>query len=758
MSPPDTEKLGEAVHTTAPGPVGPRLYLAPGSRLGRYEVIALVGEGGMGEVYRAHDTRLARDVALKVLTGSLHEQPSHRERFLREARVMAALNHPNLLAVYDSGEFEGIPYLVTELLEGESLRAQLGRGSVPQGRAVRIAAEVARGLAAAHQRGIVHRDLKPENLFVTREDRIKILDFGLAKMIRLPSDTGGTAPGMVMGTLQYMAPEQLQGKEADERSDLFSLGAIFYEMLTGRAAFERPTPAEIVAAILRDQPEDLVPEPLAGIVRRCLAKPREERTQSALQLIGELDAPGSAQAPTVAPRAVQSLLVLPFDNLSQDPQLDYLSDGLAETLINSLSQLPGMRVLARATAFRLRGSGEEPLALGRSLGMGGVITGRVLRVGERVVIRTELGRVDDETQLWGEQYDGQGDLLAIQEEISRAIVEALRVKLSPEDAARLDRRHGRNPRAYELYLRGRFFLNKRTATSIDRALRTFDEAIAADPEYALAHCGVADACLLLERYGVRDPREVMPRAKAAAARAWQIDDGLAEAHTSLGQIAFYWDWDTAMMERELLRALSLNPGYALTHHWFGFNLGELGRTDQALAHLDEALRLDPLSLIVRTNRGTAQYFGRRYEPAIADLERALELDPTFLVAHQWLGRALWQVGRRTESLAEHERCVELSPDEPECLAGLGHISGLLGRTAVAREMAERVEIVAETRYVSPYWRAVLRLGSGDADGALDALEAACEHRFDWIIGLAAEPIFDELRGLPRFQALLARVT
>jgi serine/threonine-protein kinase len=743
--------------------------LLPGTRVGPYAVRCLLGAGGMGEVYRAFDTRLGRDVALKVLSWSAQESAERRERFHREARAMAALSHPNVVPIYDTGEHEAAPYLVCELYEGETLGDRLRGGALPPARALRFAADIARGLAAAHERGVVHRDLKPDNVFLTRDEQVKILDFGLAK---LPQATGGaaggdtpTVPGTIMGTPIYMSPEQVQGRDADHRSDIFALGAILHEMLSGRRTFERGTAGETLAAILRDDPAmpESLPPVLDLVVRRCLQKRPEERFQSARDLAFELDLLAADPAPRPrAPRgdaAERSLLVLPFANLARDPEADYLSESLTETLINNLSQLPGLRVLARATAFRFRDPSVDALAVGRGLDVACVVTGRVLQVGDRLVIRAELMRVEDGSQLWGEQYNrGRGDVLAIQDEIGRAITGALRLRLSPDDVARLDRRHSRHPQAYELYLRGRYFLNKRTPAAFEHATRYFGEAVAADAGYALAHCGLADASVLLERYGARPAHEVMPRAKAAALRAMEIDDMLAEAHTSVGMVQLYYEWDPAAMERSFRRALALNPGYALAHHWFGFNLGELGRIEEGLGAIEEALRLDPLSLIINTNRGTLRYFGRRFQEAVDDLERTLELDPGFVVAHQWLARALDRLDRREQALEAARRALERQPEDPECLAVYGYSLGRLGRRAAAVEITERLAAMAARRYVSPYWRAVLCLGLDEHETALAALEEAREHRFDWMMALGVDALFDPLREQARFHALLATLT
>jgi serine/threonine-protein kinase len=541
-------------------------------------------------------------------------------------------------------------------------------------------------------------------------------------------------------------------------------------MLTGRPAFVRETALATLDALLRHDPPPIeAPASLQRLVRHCLEKRPEERFQSARDLAFDLEA--LAEAPTAAlpssaalPRrrrrgAVDSLAVLPFVNLGADPAADYLSDGITESVINKLSALPRLKVLARATVFRFKGSDADALHTGRQLGVRAVLTGRVMEVGDRLVIRAELADTADGSQLWGEQYERHpADLLRVQNEMAVEIAASLRLRLTGNQRRRLAKRQTEDTRAYRLYLKGRSFLVRRTPASFQEAIRHFEEAVAADPRYALAYSGLADSHCLLERYGVVSPREAMPRARVAADRALELDDSLAEAHCSRALVASYYEWDRPAAMTRFRRALELNPGYATAHHWYGFNLAEWGRTAEAMAEVEAALDLDPLSLIVHANRGTVLYFARQFDEATAQLRRTLDLDATFAVARQWLGRVHEQAGRTDEAIVEHRAALALRGEEPESLANLAHACAIGGRQAEARALLERLLALRGERYVSPYWLAVVYVGLGETEAALRWLEEAAQERFDWMGALGVEPTFDPLRGEARFQELARQVS
>ncbi|HEX9801613.1 MAG TPA: protein kinase [Thermoanaerobaculia bacterium] len=755
------------------------MALEPGEVLGPYEVLGPVGAGGMGEVYRARDTRIGREVAVKLLPAALAGQADRRARFEREARAVGSLNHPNLLTLFDVGTRDGAPYLVTELLDGETLRERLRRGTLEPARALELAAGVAHGLAAAHERGVVHRDLKPENLFVTRDGRVKILDFGLARIdasagAELPTEVGDavTVDGALVGTPAYMAPEQVRGQPVDHRADLFALGAVLFEMFAGRRLFSGGTLDEVLAAILQAPLPDLAAEPRVPaatrrLLARCLARDPARRASSAHDLALELEelvleATGArasrADSGATARPADPTLVVLPFADRVGHAGADFLCDGLAEQILNALARLPGLRVLARATSFRFRDRIGEPVEVGRQLGADAVVTGRVFALGGRLVVRAELTDVHDGVQVWGDQYDRPSDdLLAVQDEIGREVVKALGHRLTAAKRATLERPLTENPRAYELHLRGRHALNRRTVDGMRQAIELLNQAVESDPAYALAWTGLADAYLLIGRYGGEPPRQVMPFAREAALRALESAEELAEPHTSLAQIYWYYDWDLTAAEREFRRALEINPNYAQAHHWLAFDLAEVGRIEEAEREIARALEIDPLSLIIRANAGTIAYFARRFERAVELCERALDLDASFAVAHQWRGRALEALGRYDEAASAFRAAAAQLGDEPETMASLGHALARSGRRAEAEELAARLETLVDRRYVSPYWRSVLRAGLGEVDAALDLLAEAIEARADWVVAVPCEPIFDELRDLPRFGELLARI-
>ena len=608
------------------------LLRAPGRgmRLGPYEIVSPLGAGGMGEVYRARDTRLGREVAVKVLPERLVGSGEALARFELEAKAVAALSHPNILTLYDIGRDGDLSYTVTELLEGNTLRVRISVSLIPWQRAVEIAAAVADGLAAAHSRGIVHRDLKPENIFLTTDGRVKVLDFGLARwrpagsngnLTSTPTETAGTEPGIVMGTVGYMSPEQVSGDPAEASSDVFSLGCVIHEMISGKKAFPGKTAAEVLAGVLRDQPADLsasdpeIPIDLARIVRHCLEKEAAQRFQSARDLAFGLrairEAFASAKASSGRRRApLDSIAVLPLINASGDPDAEYLSDGITDGIIYSLFRLPNLRVMARSTVFRFKGKEADPLEVGRELKVRTVLTGRVFHRGDSLVVKTELVDTTDGSQLWGERYDRKlSDLLALEEEISREISDKLRLKLTGEDDQRLSERETENTEAYRLCLKGRFYWNKRSPENLRKGIEYFNQAIEVDPQYARAYAGIADCYNNLGFYDAVAPADAFPKAKAAALRALELDDTLAAGRAALGYALLYGDWDWHGSEREFLRAIELSPNYPTARQYHSNYLCWAGRLDDAIAEMSRALELDPLSLLISAALGVRLLHG-----------------------------------------------------------------------------------------------------------------------------------------------------
>lgn len=561
------------------------MTLSTGTRLGPYEVRAALGQGGMGEVYRARDQRLGRDVAIKVLPAAFTADRDRLRRFEQEARACAALSHPNILTVYDIGAHDEQPYVVSELLEGQTLREALAGGALGVQKTVEYAIQICQGLAAAHEKGFVHRALKPENLFITHDGHVKILDFGLAKLVegageetaldpsKPATKVAATRPGLVMGTVGYMSPEQLRCEAVGPTSDIFSLGCVLYEMVSGRRAFVGQTPVEIMSAILRDHPEELsrsrkqLPGELDRFISHCLEKNPEQRFQSVRDLAFNLESirirPGGASSvvPAVPANLIDSIAVLPFDNASHDSDGEYLSEGITENIINSLSRIARLRVTPRGTVYRYKGQDLDAQAIGRELDVRVVLTGRVTQRGETLVVAAELVDVVERLQLWGERYNRKlADIFEVEQEIARKVSESLRMQLSGEEEKRLTKRFTDNSEAYQLYLRGRHHWSKRTPDSIKKGCEYFQQAIEKDAGYALAYSGLADCYIQLSVYHL-PPREGWARARAAAAAAVALDPGLAEAHTSLAFVRAFADLDWVAAEHEFRRAIELDPSY-----------------------------------------------------------------------------------------------------------------------------------------------------------------------------------------------------
>jgi len=631
-----------------------------GTRIGPYEVITLLGEGGMGEVYRGRDPRLGRDIAIKILAKDSWHDTEAKARFEREARAVASLSHPNVIAVHDVGEDDGTFFVVTELLEGKTLRERILEASVPWRKAVEIGAEIAEGLAAAHARSIVHRDLKPENVFLTNDGRVKILDFGLAQTDPLLSTRNETVipttkwfqthPGTVVGTLGYMAPEQLRGESVDGTADIFSLGFILFEMVTAKRPFQRPSGAATIAAILNeDIPHDdlrgVVPFDVQRIIEGCLEKNPAVRFQSSRDLALTLRAISSSSSfidndlvssitrSKRKSKAIDSIAVLPFTNATNDANADYLSDGVTEGIINKLSQLPKLKVMARSTVFRYKSRDVDAQTVGRELRVRAVLSGRLQHVGDHLIVSVELVDSLDGSQLWGETYNrAMSDLLRLQEEISGEIVDALRLRLTGAEKKKLTKRHTENSEAYQLYLKGRYQWNKRTEESLKRGIQLFREAIDNDPSFASAHAGLADSFVTLATNIPLPPHEAMPKAKAAAMKALELDDSLAEAWASLAAVKMWFDWDWTEAERAYKRAIELNPNYATAHDGYAMLLWERERFDEAIEQNTKAGDLDPLSLIITVHSGWPHYFARDYDAAIHRFRKALDLDENFVPA------------------------------------------------------------------------------------------------------------------------------
>ncbi|HKS28309.1 MAG TPA: protein kinase [Pyrinomonadaceae bacterium] len=798
--------------------------IGEGTFVGRYEIRSLLGTGGMGEVYLAQDTQLDRVVALKILPLDLARDQLRMRRFIQEAKSASALNHPNIITIYEVGEADDTHFIATEFVDGETLRQRIGGEQLPVDDSLEIAIQVASALQAAHEAGIIHRDIKPDNIMLRRDGYVKVLDFGLAKLTEKSNERllsapeamtlVNTEPGLVVGTVSYMSPEQARGLVVDTRSDIWSLGVVIYQMLTGHEPFEAQTPTDQIVSILERQPPPIsfytegVPAEVERIVLHSLAKDRGDRYQTIEEMLdalrqarkrlafqtelnrsmsaGELNlahlaSGSSAQHVTLSdsdqqqgahagakpassiskrrrPRkkVIDSIAILPLTNIGGDPNTEYLSDGITESIINSLSRLPRLRVMARSTVFRYKGRHADPREVGEELRVRAVLTGRLQLFGDRLMIATELVDAFDGAQLWGEQYNQKlSDIFEVQEQIANEISEKLQLKLTGEEKRRLTKRYTDDTEAYHLYLKGRYFWNKRSRESLEKGLEFFKQAIEADATYALAYSGLADSYALL---GVAlPPRDAFPRAIAASLKALEIDDTVAEAHTSFAFARMFFEWDWAGAEGEFKRAIELNPNYATAYQWYGRLLSVLGRHNESIVNLQMAQALDPLSLSINTGVGVSYYLAGRYEDAIEQYRKALEVSDRFTLAHEHLGSALLQVGRPEEGVAEFQRAVALDESDLGLHSSLGHACAVAGRREEASKILSELKEAARERYVSPYFMVELLAGLGQTDEAFEWLERCYRDRSPHLIFLNVEPKLSALKADPRFDNLLKRM-
>ena len=815
----------------------------------------------MGEVYLALDTELDRTVAVKILPAALAANQQRLQRFIQEAKAASALNHPHILTIYEIGSTGDSRFIATEFIDGNTLRCHISTG-MKLAEILEIAIQCGSALAAAHAAGIIHRDIKPENIMVRRDGYIKVLDFGLAKLMEPEgSVTDAEAPtkamintdaGTVLGTATYMSPEQAKGTHLDARTDLWSLGAVIYEMVTGHVPFAGETTTETISLILQKEPGPLtryvheVPAELERIVTKVLTKDREQRYQTAKDLLidlrnlkrkievdAEIDrtippefraaastgstrgnqnasatassfplATASASAvqggssaeyivskikqhriativiasfvligvvigvigmraylhATSTEGAIDSIAVLPFENQNQDPNTDYLSDGVTESIINSLAQLPNLKVIARSSVFRYKGQTTDPIAAGKELGVRALLTGRIMQRGDNLMISTELVDVRDNKQLWGERYNRKvSDLLAVQRDIASEISSNLRLRLSGKDANRLSKQYTENAEAYQLYLKGLFFLNKRTEEDSRKAIDYFQQVIAKDPNNALAYASLSDVYShLVFPLGSVPPGEAMPRAKEAASHALAIDNSLAAAHASMAYEVFFYEWDWPLAEREFKRAIELDPNNADAHHWYSHYLMSQQRFDESFAESKRGLELSPLDRLFNIHLGWHYLYTRQYDQALEQLNRVVDMDRNFPQTYIWLGLTYEQKGKYPEAIAAFQKAMVLFPGgSTQAKAQLGHAFAMSG------QKNEALKIIAELEekgpYVSPYHVSAIYAGLGDKDRTFLWLEKAYGERSDWLVNLTNDQRFDDLRSDPRFADLVRRV-
>src|SRR5215216_3424519 len=836
---------------------------SPPEYIAHYRILRRLGKVGMGEVLLGEDTKQhGRKVALKVLPQELTRSESRLRRFKQEARAVLALNHPNILTIYEIGQTSDTYYIATEYIDGETLRHCLWRGPMKLDETLGVGIQVAMALEAAHAAGIVHRDIKPENIMLRQDkfvrDRfVKVLDFGLAKLtdrntpvtdpeaVTIPITE--TSPGAIMGTTGYMSPEQALGENIDERSDVFSLGVILYEMVAGQPPFKGKTDSHTRVSIIDHDPVSLaqhvatVPRQFERIVSKALAKDRLKRYQTITDLKIDLEqlrdelhvsdtqdptrqavratqadlfssepTTARSQVTTVAESAtassgidhnsaerrkrwlaygagvlallvivagaifflssspaINSVAILPFVNDSKDPNADYNDNGITESIINSLSQLPNLKVMSRNAAFRFKGPNLDPVEAGRNLNVGAVLTGRLVKLDDRFVIKTELIKVADGSQLWGAEYNSSlADIFSVQDEVSKKISQSLRLRLSGEDEEKLAKRYTKDAEAYELYLKGRYFWNRRNEEGFRNGIDYFKRAEEKDPTFALAFSGLADSYALLCDIGAVRPVDEMPKAKAAAQKAVDADPTLAEAYTSRAFVRLAYDWDWLGAQSDFQQALKLNPKYPTAHQWYASYLMQMGKFSLAKDEIEEAHKLDPLSPIISANTGLYSYYEHNYDDAIAKYKVTLQSDPDFWVARHYLALAYVQKGMHQEAIAELRKLIKAPPSGPipnevieaesEASASLGFAYGIAGKQAEARAILDQLDALSKRRYVSPLYSAIVYEGLIENDKAIEYLNKAYEARHPGLVLIRIEPMFDGLRSDERFKQLIKR--
>ena len=792
----------------------PKEELTTGSTFaGRYQIIEELGKGGMGSVYKAHDTEINEKVAIKLIKPEVAADKKTIERFRNELKFARKIRHKNVCQMYDLGEEKGTRFISMEYVPGEDLKRLIRKvGQMPVERTISIAKQVCEGLTEAHRLGVVHRDLKPQNVMVDEEGNARILDFGIARSLKAKGITGA---GVMIGTPEYMSPEQAEVKEVDQRSDVYSLGVILYEMATGRVPFEGETPLGIAMKHKSEMPKDpkeinaQIPEDISRLILRCMEKDKEKRYQSAGEVNSELTRiekgipstereipkrkPITSREITVTfglkklfipalvvvaivivvviilqllpkkeavpfPSSKHSIAVLPFEDLSPEQDQAYFCDGIAAELINRLTNIENLKVPARASSFSFKGKELDVQEIGEKLNVNFLLVGSLQKAETRLRITVELVKVSDGYPLWSEKYEGNmEDFFALQDEISLAIVDSLKIKLLGGEKAKLVKRYTGNIEAYNLYLKGRFFWNKREREDLEKSIEYFQEAIEKDPTYALAFSGLADAYNMLGNNLYIPPSEAFPKAKVAALKALEFDNSLAEAHTSLASILGNYEHDLERAERAYQHAIELKPGYATVHHWYAVHLALLGRHEEAIKEILRARELDPLSPRINANVGLLFYYAREYNRALAELEKSTEFFPEHSANYFY---AMWvyaQMGRYEDAVSSSEHSFELEGQSGELRTWLAYIYSLSGKRAEAQKRLSNIIEYSKQNFVPPICIARVYVGLGEKEEAFFWLNKGYSQNDAQLVDLKIDPTFDPLRSDPRYTELLRKI-
>jgi len=733
-----------------------------GKTLSHYKILKKLGEGGMGEVYLAEDTKLKRKTAIKLLPPHLTKNKESRERFEREAQAAAALNHPNIVTVHEIGEFEDQVFIVMEYVEGETLQELIiDNRQLSIDNCVNIAIQICEGLEKAHQADIIHRDIKPGNIIIDKDNRVKILDFGLAKLKGVSQLTKETS---TIGTIHYMSPEQVRGEEVDHRSDIWSLGVILYEMVLGELPFNGEYEQAIMYSIVNEYPESIIVQrpgihfKLERIIKKAMAKEPIERFQEISNFLGDLKETGKADKILINDEQKTSIAVLPFTDMSPEKDQEYFCEGMAEELINALTKIGKLKVVSRTSAFQFSGKGYDIKEIGEKLNVQTVLEGSIRKAENKIRITSQLVNVSDGYQIWSEKYDRDlNDIFTIQDEISLSIVDKLKIKLFRDERIILVKHHTEDKEAYNLYLKGRYFWNRRSEVGFSKAFEFFQSAIEVDPLYALPYIGIADTYNISGHFCFMPPKEAFENARTAATKALEIDNNLSEAHTSLAWIYTYSDRNWELAEKKYKLSIELNPEYATAYEWFSLFLAGKGRFDEAITEIRKALVLDPVSTMINAILGVILIFQRRFKEAIIQFKKTLEMNQNFPFTYIWQGMAYWGIEDYDRALVSLLKFEALAKEMTYGLGLLGMAYGLANQDNKAFEVFEKMERISENKYVSSLHKAFIFIGLSNKDKAFELMNKAYIEKDPFLFYSKTLPMYDSLRTDPRYSELLKKL-